>query len=621
MTRHTIKNGTVFSDSPAVQDPQFYSHGVSISGNERLVFTSGQIGCDKDGNFPEATIDQVKLAFENLEKVLQASGAQVRDVVKLTFYFVDWSITEAERLLGPCIGFLTDIHGVQFRPLTTLVPVTALAFPNAKFEVEAVAAVKGVQHFPAGSQTIFRQLPPVETDVVVIGGGFSGLQAARDVHAAGLRTVLLEANGRIGGRSHSISLSSGPGTVELGATWINKDTQPKIYGLTQRYGLELAEQYTEGDTVFEVASGIIMRIPNGSLPDKPGVVSSEAIMKLIEDIETKCAVIDINNTKSFSAGEDMTVEEWLAKSSYNDSARDFLRLFIRALVGREAHECGLHYILDYIKSGGGYISLASEGEHGAQSLKVKKGTSAIADGLASEIALGSVYLNSPVDTIQQYGGVCTVTTVNGLTFTSKRAIIAVPTNVYQKIQFNPPLPPAKRTYVSRTMPGVYAKVVVTYSKPWWREIGLVGNFTSCVGPICFSWETSDKATEQYSLALFIAGDIAKGWHEQDSLKREEAILNHLAKLVGAQHSHLALQPLEINYKEWTKEPWIEGAPTSAAGPGELAVGGEALREPFHTLHFAGGETAREWKGYLEGALRAGSRAAEEVIQVLSSPKL
>lgn len=110
-------------------------------------------------------------------------------------------------------------------------------------------------------------MTPTDVDVVVIGGGFSGLQAARDVHAAGFQTVLLEAKPRIGGRSHSIPLSSGKGIVELGATWINKTTQPKIYELTQKYGLECADQYTDGDMVFQTADGGIFRFLNGTLPE------------------------------------------------------------------------------------------------------------------------------------------------------------------------------------------------------------------------------------------------------------------------------------------------------------------------------------------------------------------
>lgn len=106
----------------------------------------------------------------------------------------------------------------------------------------------------------------------------------------------------------------------------------------------------------------------------PRVASSEAIMKLIGEVEARCASVDINDTKSFPAAEDINVEEWLQNSSYDPFTKDFMRFFVRALVGREARDCGLHYILDYIKSGGGYLSLASEGEIGAQSLKIKQGT-------------------------------------------------------------------------------------------------------------------------------------------------------------------------------------------------------------------------------------------------------
>ena len=48
----------------------------------------------------------------------------------------------------------------------------------------------------------------------------------------------------------------------------------------------------------------------------------------------------------------------------------------------------------------------------------------------------------------------------------------------------------------------------------------------------------------------------------------------------------------------------------------LRTHGRALRERFENLHFAGGETAYEWKGYLEGAITAGRRGAEEVVEAL-----
>lgn len=105
-----------------------------------------------------------------------------------------------------------------------------------------------------------RPVAPFKVDVVVVGGGFSGVQAAWDLQQAGLSCVLLEAKHRIGGRSRSQPLQSGPGIVELGATWINKKTQPKAYATATRLGLVLVDQYTEGDEVFQLPDGQVLRV-------------------------------------------------------------------------------------------------------------------------------------------------------------------------------------------------------------------------------------------------------------------------------------------------------------------------------------------------------------------------
>ena len=231
---------------------------------------------------------------------------------------------------------------------------------------------------------------------------------------------------------------------------------------------------------------------------------------------------------------------------------------------------------------------------------------------------GSIMINSPTTRIEQHGSSSIVYTSNGLTVQCSKVILAIPTNVYDNIHFTPPLPPAKRAIVGGTKPGIYGKCILTYRTPWWKrkDINLVGSFYSVNGPINFSWEYSDNETSNYSLALFVNGDSAAIWHKLSNLGREDAIVNHLAELVGPKHADLARDVVEINIKEWTKEPWLGGGPTSSMGPGDLSKYGDALREPFGCLHFGGGETAREWKGYLEGALRAGSRAADEVIESL-----
>ena len=54
-------------------------------------------------------------------------------------------------------------------------------------------------------------------------------------------------------------------------------------------------------------------------------------------------------------------------------------------------------------------------------------------------------------------------------------------------------------------------------------------------------------------------------------------------------------------------------------PGVLTSFGEALRAPIGRLRWAGTETATEWNGYMDGALQAGERAAQETLAALGRP--
>lgn len=75
------------------------------------------------------------------------------------------------------------------------------------------------------------------------------------------------------------------------------------------------------------------------------------------------------------------------------------------------------------------------------------------------------------------------------------------------------------------------------------------------------------------------------------------------------------EPIKVLEKEWAKDEWTEGGPTTVLPPGVLSgEAGREMRKPFGRVHFAGTEMATVWKGYMEGAVRSGVRAAEEVIE-------
>jgi enamine deaminase RidA (YjgF/YER057c/UK114 family) len=127
-----------YPTSPDLSTPRGYSHVVSITGG-RTVYVAGQIAMDKGGNVVgkgdfRAQATQV---FENLKAALAAAGATFTDVVKMNTYIVNLS--------ADVLPAVREVRAQYFAsenlPASTLVGVTALAFPDLLIEVEVVAVV------------------------------------------------------------------------------------------------------------------------------------------------------------------------------------------------------------------------------------------------------------------------------------------------------------------------------------------------------------------------------------------------------------------------------------------------------------------------------------------------
>ena len=99
-------------------------------------------------------------------------------------------------------------------------------------------------------------------DVIVIGGGFAGVSAARDLSWRGKNTLLLEAKSRLGGRTWTTEFSDHD--IEVGGTWIGW-SQPhvwaemmltKIHQQREGYALRAYEQFRLGCSMSCFSAGL-----------------------------------------------------------------------------------------------------------------------------------------------------------------------------------------------------------------------------------------------------------------------------------------------------------------------------------------------------------------------------
>ena len=77
-----------------------------------------------------------------------------------------------------------------------------------------------------------------EYGAIVIGGGFAGVTAARDLQKNGVKTLLIEARNRLGGRTFTSKFAGHK--TDLGGTWVGW-LQPHVWSEINRYGLEMEE--------------------------------------------------------------------------------------------------------------------------------------------------------------------------------------------------------------------------------------------------------------------------------------------------------------------------------------------------------------------------------------------
>ena len=123
-------------NAPGVFEPPTYTQGIRVTQAQTILFLSGQIAYTPEGGaaFPGDFKAQARGAYQSIKALVESQGGTMANVIKLTTFVTD-------------MKYRADLSGVREEffgkkgPASTLVQISALAFPELMVEIEAIAVV------------------------------------------------------------------------------------------------------------------------------------------------------------------------------------------------------------------------------------------------------------------------------------------------------------------------------------------------------------------------------------------------------------------------------------------------------------------------------------------------
>lgn len=430
-----------------------------------------------------------------------------------------------------------------------------------------------------------RSLPSIraqngnKADVIVIGAGISGLAAARRLHDEGYSVIVLEARDRIGGRIWTNNALGIP--LDMGASWIEGIEGNPLTEIAAANNIRT--QPTDEDSVI--------------IYDTDGAVLSDEDEEAMDEMDE--AIEEIADALSEDTEEDIplstAVERYMAENDLNDDERRLLAFVssdnILMNYAADAEDLSILYY-DMETEGGGGDVLFPEG--------YVQIPNALADGL-------DIRLEHIVESINYSSGVEVVTSEG--TFSADYAVVTLPLGVLKRgsVTFNPPLPQRKQSAIDRMGMGLMNKLFLRFPEVFWDNEYEMFDYVSEDGR-WQSWYDMSNVVDEPVLLGFNAG---RRGLEVEALSDEETVADAMRVLRIIFPD--APDPIDYALTRWASDPFAGGS-YSYARVGSTPEDYEALAEPLDdVVFFAGEATEILYAAGVEGALRTGLRAAEEII--------
>ncbi len=445
--------------------------------------------------------------------------------------------------------------------------------------------------------------------IAVIGAGFAGLTAARALKAAGHSVTILEARDRVGGRIHTKAAADGT-PVDVGGQWIGPG-QDRVLALAEELGVETFPSYETGENLC-LFNGERMRFSGILPPHAPeALAETEATFQALDVL---AATVDAERPWTSPNARELdnqTFEAWIQRTAQGPEARFWMRFLANSVLAADARELSLLHVLFYVKSGGGLASLISM-SGGAQERRFTRGAQHLVERLAEDLR-PNLRFNCPVMALRQDERGVVVEHVGG-SLLADRVVVTLPPALAGRLQYSPALP-GVRDHLTQRMPmGACIKIQCVYARPFWRDAGLSGMAITDAGPISLVYDNSPASGTPGVLVAFIEGEEAKLWTNRSAADRRAAVLGALVDLFGPDAAEIR----EFIEQSWLEEEFSRGGYGGFLVPGAWTTLGPALRQPCGRIHWAGTETASQWTGYMDGAIRSGERVAAEILAIAAA---
>jgi hypothetical protein len=463
--------------------------------------------------------------------------------------------------------------------------------------------------------------------VLVLGAGASGLAAAQDLCAAGLRVRVLEARERLGGRIHTLHHPGAGAPIELGAEFVH-GVPEEIFGPSRAGAFRLRE--TGGGRSWQYHEG---RLATGG-SEPPGVDEIFARLEraaagpdrsLQQFLEEDCAEPEL-------AGARKRVLRYV--SGYHAARPD--RISIRALAAGEAADAEIHadrsfrvvggydQVIDWLRRDlpSGVIQL----ETVATTIRWRAGSVEVETIPSDHVpgGFGGMSPASPSGAAEDTGHVATASAGaarSPAVHTARRLVVTLPLGVLKQppqapgaVRFQPALREKEAALRGLEM-GSVVKVVLAFREAFWeRRL----RFLSAPDEPFRAWWT--QWTQQPDPAPLLTGWIGGPDAERLSREGDAAIiataLDELARIFSVDRGEIHSVLDAAHTHNWQADPFCRGAYSYVAGGGLAAQ--EELAQPVADTLFFAGEAADYLGQYstVHGAIAAGRRAAAIIIRTL-----